>query len=114
MGPAGIKNAGLPFPVGYEGGVQAVQGHTAEQQQIIAMLKFIDIFVCRLFGVDPRFVYAELDSSAKVRAKSNLPEEYTAFLNNGFRSTLSRDSGGTDSEAVDGTGRGSADSTRTS
>ena len=83
-----MKGAGLPFPLGYEGDIKAVQGHTAEQQQIISMLKFIDISICRLFNVDPRFIYAEMKEGTKERAKSNLPEEYTAFLNNGFRAVL--------------------------
>ena len=83
---AGIDNAFTPFLMGYGGDVKSVS-HTAEQQQIVEMLRRVDLEVCRQMNTDPRFIYAEAEG-IKERARGTLSEAHTAWLDHGLRSTL--------------------------
>ena len=91
----GPEKAGLPTYLGDpENKIYAVS-HSAEQQQTRAMMDFLGTEICRAYGVDPRFAYdrSALQTGAKERAGSGLPEENTRFLDHGFRAKLQSISG---------------------
>ena len=83
---AGVDNTGLPFLIGAGGDIKTAS-FSAEQQQVVEMLRRLDIEICRLMGVDPRFVYAD-DPGISARARTTLSEAHTAWLDHGFRSVL--------------------------
>ena len=82
----GVDKAGLPFLIGYGGDVKTVS-HSAEQQQIVEMMRMVSLMICQTMQMDPRRVFVDEPGNG-ARARSTLMEAHTAWLDHGLRARL--------------------------